>query len=145
MKDRYFLDTNILVYAHDSQSSEKREISQKLIFEGIRSGLGTISSQVISEYYVTMDKKFKLPYSNILHIIHQLGSLSNIEITYAMTVRSIERHKAHTISYWDSLIIEAALQDGCTTLYSEDMNNERIIDGIRIINPYKALDQEQTL
>ncbi len=136
MNANYFLDTNILVYIHDQQSPEKQNISKDLLYTGLRAGTVCISSQVISEYFVTANNKLQLPYSEIVQIIHQLGRLPVVEITYAMTVRAITRTKVFSISYWDALIVEAAFCGGCTLLYTEDLQHGQVIDGITVKNPY---------
>jgi predicted nucleic acid-binding protein len=75
MNGNYFLDTNILVYIHDRQSPVKQKLSKQLLYSGLRSGNACISSQVISEYFVTTNNKLQLPYSEILQIIHQHGQV----------------------------------------------------------------------
>ena len=136
MNGNSFLDTNILVYLHDRQSPEKQKISKHLLYSGLRSGEACISSQVISEYFVTADNILRLPYAEIVQIIHQLGKLPVIEVTYTMTVRAIARTKAYSISYWDALIVEAACCSGCSVLYTEDLQHGQVIDGIVAKDPY---------
>ena len=138
MNANYFLDTNIFVYIHDQQSPEKQNISKDLLYTGLCTGTVCISSQVISEYFVTANNKLQLPYSEIVQIIHQLGRLPVVEITYAMTVRSSTRTKAYSISYWDALIVEAARCGGCSVLYTEDLQHGQIIDEITVKNPYQT-------
>lgn len=138
MNGSYFLDTNILVYIHDRQSPEKQQISKELLYNGLRSGNARISSQVISEYFVTTDTKLQLPYSEIVQIIHQLGRLPVVELTYAITLRAITRTREYSLSYWDSLIVEAAICSGCSVLYTEDLQHGQVIDEITVRNPYET-------
>ena len=138
MNGNYFLDTNILVYIHDRISPEKQKISKQLLYSGLRSGNAVISSQVVSEYFVTSDNKLQLPYSEIVQIIHHLGRLPVVEITYAITLRAITRTRNYSLSYWDSLIVEAAISGGCSVLYTEDLQHGQVIDGITVKNPYKS-------
>lgn len=138
MNGNYFLDTNILVYIHDRQSPEKQKISKELLYNGLRSGNAVISSQVVSEYFVTADTKLRLPYSDIVQIIHHLGRLSVVELTYAITLRAITRTRKFSLSFWDSLIVEAAICGGCSVLYTEDLQHGQVVDGITVHNPYKA-------
>ncbi len=138
MNDRYFIDSNIIIYAHDIAYPHNQEVAKSLIFEGIRLDSGVISTQVLSEFFVTVTKKIKnpLPIDIAQREIELLKNLTVIEIEYEMIVQAIEIHRKSGISYWDSLIITAAQRAHCSRLYSEDLHDGQIINNVQIINPF---------
>ena len=136
MSDRYFLDTNIIVYAYDNSAPRKQSTSRNIILKALRDRSGSISSQVISEFAVSAEKKMKMNPVEILQAIHLFSGFSCSDISLNLTVAAWKRHIKCIISYWDSLIIEAALSEQCSILYSEDMNHGQIYDGLTVINPF---------
>lgn len=138
MNDKYFIDSNIIVYAHDIANPHNQEAAKRLIFEGLQNDSGVISTQVLSEFFVTVTKKIKkpLPIDIAQREIHLLGNLTVIEIEYEMVIQAIEIHRQNRISYWDSLIIAAAQRSHCSRLYSEDLNDGQIINNVQVVNPF---------
>ncbi len=141
MKDKYFIDTNILVYAHDTKDAKKSEIAGQLIFDGLLNGNCAISGQVLSEFFVTITKKVENPLSPLVakNEIDLLKSLEIVEINLQLVLSAIDIHVKHNISYWDSLIIASAQKSKCSYLYSEDLNHNQKYDNVKICNPFKAL------
>lgn len=138
MNDKYFIDSNILIYAHDSSEKVKQRISQKLIFEGILKEKMVISAQVLSEFFVITTKKITkpLPVSIVKKEIELLRALQVVEIDTDLILLAIDLSQKYKLSYWDSLIISAAKRSNCTILYTEDLNAGQEIDSIKIINPF---------
>lgn len=136
MKDKIFVDTNIVVYAHLKQPAEiaKWEIA----FELIKNNRFVMSTQVLSEYYASLLKNKvddKIIQENIRLLIknHEicLITIPIIQLTHQIKLK-------YHFSYWDSLILATALENQCTQLYSEDMQHNQIIEGqLKIINPFK--------
>lgn len=139
MNDKYFIDSNIIVYAHDIANPHKQEVAKRLIFEGLKNDTGVISTQVLSEFFVTVTKKIEkpLPIDIAQREIQLLGNLSVIEIEFEMVLQAIETHRQNRISYWDSLIVAAAQRSHCSKLYSEDLNDGQIINNVQVINPFR--------
>jgi predicted nucleic acid-binding protein len=137
MQDSHiFIDSNIMIYAYSGTEKNKQQISRKLIKENYT----VISTQVLQEIANTLSRKFKIDYSSIGQILHECV-LDN-DILYLNRQDTI--FKACTIagqyqfSFYDSLIIAAALETNCRYLYSEDLQHKQTIDGsLTIINPYK--------
>jgi predicted nucleic acid-binding protein len=135
MKDKIFIDTNIVVYAHLKQVSEiaKWEIAFKLI----NNNQFVMSTQVLSEYYAALLKNKvddKLIQDNIGLLIknHEICAITVIVIQLTHQIKL----KYH-FSYWDSLILATALENKCTQLYSEDMQHQQLIENrLQIINPF---------
>ena len=138
MKDKIFIDTNIVVYAHLKQPTEiaKWEIA----FELIKNNKFVMSTQVLSEYYASLLKNKvddKIIQENIRLLIknHEicLITIPIIQLTHQIKLK-------YHFSYWDSLILATALENQCTQLYSEDMQHKQIIEErLQIINPFSSI------
>jgi predicted nucleic acid-binding protein len=137
--DKYFLDTNILVYAHDSADSEKQKICQKLIFEGIAQESAALSTQVLGEFIVTVTRKISppLPFDKVNEELEALSILPIQGIDLYLVRNAFEIQQDTMISYWDALIVAAARSANCSTLYSEDLNSGQVIAGVEIVNPFE--------
>ena len=131
-----FLDTNILVYAAAGRDAEeaKRQRALALIVEE-KFGL---SAQVLQEFYVTVTRKIAIPLvvEQALDWIEQLETFPCIAIDNTIVKIAIEISERYQISYWDGAIIAAAEALGATTLFSEDLNNGQIYNGVRVLNPF---------
>lgn len=140
MTGRYFLDTNILVYAHDKTDPQRRKRAQKIIFDGIRNDNLVLSTQVLSEFYVTVTQKIKkpLPANVAKKEINLLRSAEIVEINLPMIVAAIDLHIKNKISYWDGLIIASAQAGLCTHILTEDLNDAQKFGKLTIMNPFKS-------
>ena len=131
-----FFDTNILVYAHDNSDRSKQAKAQKLIFASLEAGSMVLSTQVMSEYFVTATRKLKLPYTDVIEEMHLLSHAKIADISLPMVFDAARVSHQKTISFWDALIVVAASISGCDRLYAEDLNHGQIIEGVRITNPF---------
>jgi predicted nucleic acid-binding protein len=140
MKDKCFLDTNVFIYAIDTSPDlkEKREISRHLIKEYIKNETGVISIQVLQEFYQVSTHKIQVPLSNeeALEYLHYMSVLDTVHPEFDMIVAGIRLHEKHRISFWDALIIQAALTAGCTRLLSEDLQHGFEVDDLTVENPF---------
>lgn len=140
MKDKCFLDTNIFIYAIDTSPDliEKREISRHLIKEHIKDETGVISIQVLQEFYQVSTHKIQVPLSTeeALEYLHYMAVLDTIHPEFDMIVTGIRLHEKHRISFWDALIVQAALTVGCTRLLTEDLQHGFEIDHLVVENPF---------
>jgi predicted nucleic acid-binding protein len=134
MHAEFFFDTSILLYAASSAKSEqsKRSKARDLL---ARDG-GGLSVQVQAEFYVNATGKFKLPHDKVVGILESLDSYPVLSITEAVFWAALQIRGRHQLSYWDSAIIAAALELGCHTVYSEDLNHGQSYAGVRVINPF---------
>lgn len=134
MHAEFFFDTNILLYAASGAVNEtaKRMVARDLL---ARDG-GGLSVQVLAEFYVNATAKFKLPEDKVIRILESLENYPVIPISESVFWSALEIRKRHQISYWDSAIIAAALELGCETVYSEDLNHGQLYAGVRVINPF---------
>ncbi len=133
-----FIDTNILVYAYDTDDPLKQKISQKILEDTIQNENGAISPQIIGEFFVIVTRKIKNPMrvKDVLGIIDILKTMRVVELDFQLTVDAIKLHQKYLISYWDGLVIATAKFGECAKILSEDLQHGQIIDGIRIENPY---------
>jgi len=138
MPDSIFLDTNVLVYAHDAASPEKRQRCQELIFECLRDGSGVISAQVLSEFFVTMTQKVKPPMTpaDAKKELILLSTMRTVDIDATLVVRAVGIKERWQLSYWDSLIIAAAERAQCRQVYSEDMSHGQLYGSVTVRNPF---------
>lgn len=135
---RAFVDTNVLVYAHDATAGSKRETAVALVERLWDSGHGCVSIQVLQELFVTLTRK--LP-----HPLQAEASTNAVEDFARWTVHApvvedvlaaIRLHERHGISFWDAMIVQSAAQLGCDVLYSEDLNAGQRYDGVLVVDPF---------
>ncbi len=138
MTDRAFLDTNILVYAHDAASPEKKAKSQQLIFQCLRDGLGVISPQVLSEFFVTVTRKVARPLTaaHAKKEILLLSSMATVDIDATLVIRAVDMREQWQLNYWDALILVSAERADCGTVYSEDLSDGQRYGNVTVRNPY---------
>jgi predicted nucleic acid-binding protein len=134
-----FLDTNILVYAYDLDEKLKHQIAKDILADCWNNRSGTLSTQVLQEFYVTLTRKLpkKLPVHDSREIIRELLSWPIYQITPVDIVKASELEEKYGYTFWDSLIITAAQNTNAEILYSEDMQDRQQLDNLRIINPFK--------
>ena len=136
MSDSVFVDSNIWLYAFVLRPGEEAKHARALpLVESVNRY--TISTQVVAEVSVNLLKKADMPESDLLNIVEGLYRRCRVMETGLGCHRRASRLRAaHRFSYWDSLILAAALEGGCTMLYSEDMQHGQVVDGsLTILNP----------
>lgn len=135
MKDKVFIDTNILVY-FATDKAEKRELIVNKLDECEYS---FISIQVLNEFNNTCFKKSFLKPDEIEFVINEYAAMFNVAILNIDTIiGALKVKQKYGFSYYDSLIVSTAVQNDCTILYTEDMQHlQRIDDKLTIINPFK--------
>ncbi len=135
-----FFDTNILIYAVDHTDPVKRKKARELLEREAGSGNAIISTQVLQEFYSASTLKLKRPLNKLVaeEIVEELMTLPVKQVDTSIILAAIKRNQSDQISFWDALIIETALQAGARVLWSEDMQHDREIDGLKIQNPFKT-------
>lgn len=137
MSGKYFVDTNILVYAHDRNAGDKHIRARKVIDELWNSGEGVLSTQVLQEFSYNLRKRATRPLAaeEVKLLILDYSTWQVVTNTSASIVRALEFEERFRISFWDALIIQAAEAAGAFVLYSEDLSNGQLYGTIRVINP----------
>ncbi len=134
-----FIDSNIFVYLFDETDSGKRHIAEELIHVGLVTGTANISFQVIQEILNVLTSKLKPPVSqeDARHFMDQtLIPLWRIMPSQRLYHRSLDIQVRYRYSFYDALIIAAALDAGCNRLYSEDLQHGQQIEDLTIENPF---------
>jgi len=132
---KIFLDSNILLYLMD------KDVEKKLIIMSILSPTFMISTQVISENVNTCLRKFKLSKKEAFGYGKKLISILSVKNISTTTIeKAFIISEKYNYSYWDSLIIATALENGCDILYTEDLTDGQIIEKkLKVVNPFKNL------
>jgi predicted nucleic acid-binding protein len=141
MSAKYFLDTNIFVYSFGASQPDKKERALALIGDALHSGLGVISTQVIQEFLNVATRKFTVPLKaedGKMYIKMVLGPLCKVYPDPALFEASLELQQNTGYSFYDALILAGALRGGCEILYTEDLQAEQHINGLRIVNPFNS-------
>jgi predicted nucleic acid-binding protein len=135
---KVFLDANVLVYAHDASAGKKHEIARATVAELWIAGSGVVSSQVLQEWFVIVTKKIPKPLEvpAARRIVEDLLNWEVIASDGASVLAAIDIQQRVKFSFWDSLIVQAALRAGATRLLSEDFTHGQKVDGLRIENPF---------
>ena len=133
-----FVDTNVLVYAHDRSAGPKHEQAQKLLHSLWESAQGHLSIQVLQEFYVTVTRKVAKPLSSeqALQIITNLGTWQVHSPTLDDIRKAIAIETTYNLSFWDAMIIQSSARLGCDTLWSEDLNSGQRYAGVLVANPF---------
>ena len=136
--DRAFVDTNVLVYAIDTNSPSKRARAQSLLAE--IAGSIVISTQVLLEFYVTATRKLAKPLSpeDAERRVHELCGTEVVEVTVPLVRTAVTLAREHRLSLWDALIVESARARGCRRLFSEDLQHGREFGIVRVENPFRS-------
>jgi predicted nucleic acid-binding protein len=140
MPDKFFVDTNILIYAHDRSQGYKHERARDLVQSLWTSGQGVLSTQVLQELCVNLRRKVARPPSSdeLRRLVSDYLSWDVVVNTPAAVLQALEIEERYKISFWDALILQAAEQSGAATLYSEDLAAKQRYGTVAVVNPLKA-------
>jgi len=133
-----FIDTNILVYAHDTSAGAKHALARNLVEELWASRNGCLSIQVLQEFYVTVTRKVTRPVP-IAEAARIVADLSVWKVHAPQTedvLGAIEIQQRYGIAFWDAMVVRSALRLGCQTLWSEDLNSSQSYEGVTVISPF---------
>ena len=133
-----FVDTNVLVYAHDRSETRKQPLAQALL-EGLWARrTGTLSTQILQEFYVVATRKFDPPMSRraAREIVALYAAWPLVQVDLALILVASELEERHKLSFWDALVVEAARRADATIIVTEDLQAGRHIGGVRIENPF---------
>jgi predicted nucleic acid-binding protein len=130
-----FFDTNILLYLLSADAS-KASRAEALLAQG-----GTISVQVLNEFVAVASRKLRLSWPEIHEVLGPIRAVCSVNpITTEVHERALQVAERYGFSIYDALIVAAALQAGCKTLYSEDMQHGQVIERrLRVCNPFVAV------
>lgn len=135
MSGKAFLDANILLYAQDAGSPDKQRRSRDIIAHLADSGEGVISTQVMQEFFVAATRKLGVPPLAAKAVLKTFTVFEIVQVSPALVHEGIDCSVLNALSFWDALILAAAASAGCSTLYTEDLNNGQIVMGVKVQNP----------
>lgn len=140
MNARTFIDTNVLIYAHDVDATSKHEVAKKTLRELWGERTGVVSMQVLQEFYVNVTRKIASPLSkDAARSVVNSYSIWCTETTPAEIAAAFRIEDEAKIGFWDALIVASAAKCGATRILSEDLNAGQGIAGMRIENPFAGL------
>lgn len=139
-----FVDTNVLIYADDTRDAAKQLRAREWLLMLWEQRSGRLSTQVLNEYYVNVTRKLGLAQGDARAKVRRFQLWQPWQMDHQTVETAWGVEARFGLSYWDSLIVAAAAQSGCTHLLSEDLQHGQQIDAVTIINPFlvapRALD-----
>ena len=137
---RVFVDTNVLVYLFDGDAPVKQQRAREVVGELVQARSLVLSSQVLSELFVTVTRKLRepLPAEQALRVVDDLAAFPVVAVDAALGQRAAARCAGEHVSYWDALILEAAVDAGAATVYSEDLHPGSAYQGVTVEDPFAA-------
>jgi predicted nucleic acid-binding protein len=140
MKDKVFLDTNILIYSVDNSPGQagKRDVARRILTDHIRNDSGVLSTQVLQEFFQVATQKIHVPLSSeeALEYLRYVAILETVRADFGMIVSAVHLHQRFSISFWDCLVLQAARAAGCSELLSEDLQDGFRLGKMRVSNPF---------
>lgn len=133
-----FVDANVLVYALDSSAGEKHATAGALIERLWDEGVGCVSVQVLQEFFVTVTRKIPKPLSadDALDRVRDLKAWTVFSPKADDVIAAVNLHKRHSINFWDAMIVQAASEMRCDVLWTEDLNDGQVLEGVTVRNPF---------
>jgi predicted nucleic acid-binding protein len=140
MNDKCFVDTNILVYAHDRSAGAKHQRAQSLVEKLWNSGGGVLSTQVLQELCINLRRKVSrpLPVDELRQLIRDYASWEVVTHTPESILQALDVEARYKVSFWDALILQAAVSSGASILYSEDLAAGHRYGAVEVVNPLLA-------
>ena len=133
-----FIDTNVLIYAHDRSAGRKHILARDLIRTLWQSGEGCLSVQVIQEFYVNITRKVTQPLApdTAARLIANLAAWQIHRPSVEDVLDAIRVQNQYQTSFWDAMILVSAIQLGCQKIWSEDLNTGQIYDTVTVLSPF---------
>jgi predicted nucleic acid-binding protein len=141
MSDRFFVDTNILMYAHDSAAGEKHARAKALVEDLWETRSGVVSTQVLQELAVNLRRKAKKPLDAqaTRGVVSDYLAWQVVVNTGDSILEALDLESRYQVSFWDALVIQAAQAGGAEILYSEDLSDGQRYGSVLVSNPLKLL------
>lgn len=135
-----FVDTNVLVYAHDVRSGERHAIARQVLQDLWSRNQGVVSTQVLQEFYVTVTRKMPIPIDAdaARDLLEEYGAWRLQVIDLEDILRACDFQRRYQVSLWDALIVTSAQKAGAIRLLTEDLQPGLRIAGLQIVNPFMA-------
>jgi predicted nucleic acid-binding protein len=135
---RRFFDTNVLVYSQDPSDTAKQALAQSLVAAAIDDEEFVVSTQVLAEFYATVLRRKLLAPAPALALVKLWSENDVVSQTPELLLHGLELQPAHSVSVWDALVVQAAIEARCDVLLSEDLQHGRRFGELEIVNPFLA-------
>jgi predicted nucleic acid-binding protein len=137
MADKFFVDTNILIYAHDRSAGVKHQRARHAIESLWTTGQGVLSTQILQELCINLRRKLArpLPVDEVRRLIQDYLSWEIVVNSPKAVLQALEIEVRYKISFWDALVLQAAEQSGAAILYSEDLAAGQNYGPVQVMNP----------
>jgi predicted nucleic acid-binding protein len=140
MSGKTFVDTNVLIYAHDVDAAAKHQIAKAVLRDLWAERTGVLSVQVLQEFYVNVTRKISSPLpKDLARLVVTSYTTWCTETTLAELSAAFRIEDESRIGFWDALIVSSAVKNGATRILSEDLSAGQRIDGILIENPFVGI------
>jgi len=138
MIERVFVDTNVLIYAHDLDAGSKHDRAAAILSDLWENENGIVSVQVLQEFYVNVTRKISAPLTPALArgVIRNYLAWQIAPNDPSTVLSASEIAERNQISFWDALIVASASNAGADRILSEDLNHGQMIEGVVIENPF---------
>ncbi|MFN8010388.1 MAG: PIN domain-containing protein [Holophagaceae bacterium] len=140
---RFFLDSSIVACADDLDAPAKQSAALGPLERAYGDAAGVLSLQVLQEYYVTATRKLGVPTADARRKVELLSRPAVVRLDPTDILAAIDMQGLHGCSFWDALIVQAALPARCTVLYTEDLQPGMRIGGLQIVNPFEGVKGER--
>lgn len=132
---KFFFDTDVLVYLFDADSPGKRKKARAIFGEHAEAGDILLSTQVLQEFYVSVTRKLARQLDSLVaaQAVSSFAELPLVQIDATLILSAIHRSQTNKLSFWDALIVQAAIEGDASTLYSEDMQHGQTFEGLRVV------------
>ena len=131
-----FVDTNVLIYAHDGGAGQKHERSVQLLSRLVEDGAGAISIQVLAEFYSAATRKLGIASQEAAEILADLGGWIIHRPGHADLLRAARFQRRYKMSWRDALVVTSAVESGCSVLWSEDLADGQRYGSVTVRNPF---------
>lgn len=135
---KVFVDTNVLVYAYDRAAGSKHVRARELVADLWKAGRGTLSTQVLQEFYVNVRRKARPPISpeSARALVADYLAWDPIVNDGAAVLEAVDAGHRHRLSFWDALVVVAAVKSGASVIYTEDLNHGQRFGSVQVLNPF---------
>lgn len=133
-----FVDTNILVYAHDGGAGARHGQAVELLRRLTEDGSGALSIQVLAEFYIVATKKLGMTSQEAQEVLADLGAWIIHRPAHADLLQAARLHRRYAISWWGALILNSAAEMGCRVLWTEDLSDGRRYGSVTVRDPFRA-------
>lgn len=140
--ERFFVDTNVLLYSVDPSDPSKRAAAKSWMSALWQRGAGSLSWQVLNEFYVNATRKMRSPSAKARNIVQALALWAPVDTTIGLIERAWYWSDQAQVPYWDALIIAAAERAGCGRLLSEDFQVGRTFGPVQVVSPFQSSPED---